>query len=117
VLELKAAQDAPKLEVYEDLVDTEALIPIKVAVNDLGIGLRKFYEFCRANGILKTRRSYGDEAHNLPYQKYIDKGYFEVKIKPWKNSLLGTEGVKHTAYLTGLGLTWMQGVLDKHNII
>jgi phage anti-repressor protein/phage antirepressor YoqD-like protein len=104
VLEIQAAQDAPKLEVYEGLIDTEQLVSMQTAANNLNVGLITLYSYLRKRKILKS--SHGQK--NLPYQTYIDRGYFEVKSKPYKNSITGSSGISFNTYVTGLGMAWLE---------
>ena len=110
VLLLKAKEDAPKLQIYEDLIDSDELVSFDIACKALDIGLRKLYEFLRENKIVSDQRG---ERYNIPYQGFIDRRYFEVKVKPWINPF-GDEGVKHTAYITGAGMIWLEKYLNKN---
>ena len=104
VLEIQAAEDAPKLEVYEGLIDTEQLISMQTAANNLNVGLITLYGYLRKMKILKS--SY--EQKNRPYQTYIDRGYFDVKSKSYKNSITGKSGISFSTYVTGLGMAWLE---------
>lgn len=50
---------------------TDTLISITDYANLLSVGRNKLFKFLRSNKILKS--------NNLPYQKYLNQGYFEVK--------------------------------------
>lgn len=104
VLEIQVAEDAPKLEVYAGLIDTEQLISMQTAANNLNVGLIVLYKYLRKQNILKS--SYSQK--NLPYQTYIDRGYFEVKSKTYNNSITGKSGISFSAYVTGLGMAWLE---------
>jgi len=100
----KIEEDAPKLEIYDGLIDTEELFSISTAANNLNIGLRKLYDYLRKNNIFKS----SGEQKNLPYQRYMDSKYFLVKSKPYHNSLTGKSGVGVKAYVTGQGMAWLE---------
>ena len=61
------------------------------------IGEKRLFGWLRANGYLIT----GGARHNVPYQKYIDNGYFEVTT----HTFAGTTGAhqRFTTKITGKG--------------
>jgi len=63
---------APKAEFFDAVTDSRDAIPMaEVAkVLDMGVGRNKLFEFLRYKKVL--------QANNVPYQKYIDNGYFRV---------------------------------------
>lgn len=69
-LALKVAQDAPKVEFFDTVTASTAEISLNDAAKVLGLGRNRMMKQMRADGILT--------AGNLPYQTYIDAGYFTV---------------------------------------
>ena len=70
-----AAENAkllPKAEFFDAVTDSKTAISIgEVAkVLDMGIGQNKLFAFLREKKIL--------DYHNIPYQEYIDRGYFRT---------------------------------------
>lgn len=70
-----AAENAkllPKAEFFDAVTDSKTAISIgEVAkVLDVGIGQNKLFAFLREKKIL--------DYHNIPYQEYIDRGYFRT---------------------------------------
>lgn len=71
-LNSKIEEDKPKVEFFDAVADSKDAISIGEVAKTLnmGIGRNRLFEILRNKGIL--------QADNLPYQKYIDAGYFRV---------------------------------------
>lgn len=70
-LELKQAEDRPKVEFYDDVTeskDTVDMGTVAKVLNIKGVGRNKLFEILRDKKILMS--------NNQPYQKYIDNGWF-----------------------------------------
>lgn len=72
MLEAKAQRDAPKVEFFDAVADSKTAIPMgEVAkILDRNIGRNKLFAILRKKKILM--------GSNIPYQTYIDAGYFRV---------------------------------------
>ena len=68
----------PKVDMYESFMDAHNNKTMKEVANSLfnGKGRNKLFKFLRDCKVLTSG--------NLPYQQYIDRGYFEVKQNPIK---------------------------------
>lgn len=73
-LETKIKEDKPKVDAYDQLMNSDVSISFGQFSRLIRIGRNKLFELCRENGILISK---GD-LRNAPYQRYIDAGYFEV---------------------------------------
>ena len=73
-LEDKIKEDKPKVDAYDQLMNSDVSISFGQFSRLIRIGRNKLFELCRENGILISK---GD-LRNAPYQRYIDAGYFEV---------------------------------------
>lgn len=72
-LELAKAQiesDKPKVEAFETLMDSKDAIDFLHFSKIIGIGRTTLFEELRDRGILNR--------NNIPYQQYVDSGYFRV---------------------------------------
>lgn len=71
-LALENKEMQPKAEFFDAVTDSRDAIPMaEVAkVLDMGIGRNKLFEFLRSRKVLQP--------DNVPYQRYIDSGYFRV---------------------------------------
>jgi anti-repressor protein len=89
----------PKAEVYEKIADSSNLISIGEAAKTLNIGLgrNRLFEKLRDLNILM--------GNNVPYQQYVDQGYFETKIKPITMGDITQD--KITTFVTGKGMIWL----------
>ena len=87
----------------ENLIDMNAMAKLARAER-IPIGRNKLYAVLRGMGILMT--------DNLPYQKYIDRGYFKVKESVFKTSAR-TKTYRQT-YVTGKGQLFVIGLLKKY---
>ena len=82
-LSAQIEEDRPKVEFADQVANTDALITIgtmaKVA-SDKGIamGQNRLFQFLRDMHILIDSE---DKRKNLPYQEYLDRGYFKVREK------------------------------------
>jgi anti-repressor protein len=101
VIELgeKISADAPKVAFAEAVRAIDGTCHIGKIAKVLGHGQNRFFKRLKADGILLE--------NNLPYQKYIDRGYFAViEQRPY----IDTRGVAHptfTAMVTGAGQVFL----------
>ena len=66
-------EQAPKVEFYNDVTGSETTAEIGTVAKILGfknVGRNILFDILRKQGILK--------ADNIPYQRYVDNGYFRV---------------------------------------
>jgi len=79
----------PKADFFDAVADSKTAIPMdQVAkVLDCGLGRNKIFELLRNNSILQY--------NNIPYQKYVDLGYFRVVeqsyVKPTGENCVNTK--------------------------
>ena len=70
-LQQKVALDAPKVEAFETFIDSQGLQTIGEVAKSLGVGRNTLFSFLRQNKVIgKT---------NVPYHRYIERGYFTLK--------------------------------------
>ena len=96
-LEAKAREDAPKVEFFESVAESKDAVEMKAVsstLNYVAVGRNKLFSILREQKVLQS--------NNIPYQKYIDAGYFRT-IETKKNC--GTEVrifIKTLVYQKGL---------------
>ena len=96
-LEAKAMEDAPKVEFFESVAESKDAVEMKAVsstLNYVAVGRNKLFAILREQKVLQS--------NNIPYQKYIDAGYFRT-IETKKNC--GTEVrifIKTLVYQKGL---------------
>ena len=88
-----------KISFADDVSEVTNLLSVNQVAKSFGTGRNKFYALLREEDILMSG--------NLPYQRYIDQGYFEVK-QVTKNGK-----VYSTTLVTGKGELWLHRKLDK----
>jgi prophage antirepressor-like protein len=75
-LEIKVEEDAPKVEFYDDVVDSTNLFNLTTTAKMLGLGVVKMCKVLRDAGVLFYQNNI-----NVPYQDQIDEKRFVVKMK------------------------------------
>lgn len=100
-------REAPKVEFYDSFVDAKELLTMEEAAKQLGMGRNKFMNYLR---IIKALTN-----ANLPVQRLIDDGKFEVKYTAWKTG--NKQGTQHTPMLTAKGLLLLKKRMVKDGII
>lgn len=86
----------------ENLIDMNAMAKLAIEEN-IPIGRNRLFHWLRENEILMS--------DNLPYQKYIDRGYFAVKESVFETGTM-TKTYQQT-YVTGKGQAFIIGRLRK----
>ena len=87
----------------DNLIDMNAMAKLARAEN-IPVGRNKLYSWLKRTGVLMS--------NNLPYQRYIDRGYFAVK-----ESVFEVNGLKKTyrqTFVTGKGQVFIIGLLKKY---
>ncbi len=100
--------DQPLVEFANQVAGTENLINMNAmaklaAEENIPIGRNRLFKWLRQNEILMS--------DNLPYQKYIDRGYFAVKELVFETGSM-TKTYQQT-YVTGKGQAFIIGRLRK----
>lgn len=75
-------EQAPAYEHGKQLLQSVNSITMKAAAGELNVGRTDLFAFCRYMGYLITGDEDTKANHNLPYQKYIKAGWFEIKPVP-----------------------------------
>lgn len=102
LLEVKIEKNKPKVAFYDDFAESK--------------GLKSFLTFSKLTGIgrnklmLKLREEHITTKNNLPYQKYVELGYFEVK-----ETLNGAFNYSQT-FITPKGVQWLQKILKLESL-
>lgn len=68
----------PKIELYNQCLSATNYLTMLQVAKILKHSRNKLFRFLRSEGVLMSK----GERHNLPYQNYIDIGYFTVVVKP-----------------------------------
>lgn len=88
----------PKAESFDHFISGENYQTVNVVAKTLGTGRNRLFAFMRQAGIVM--------GNNLPYQKFIDAGYFVVKEKP---ITMGDKTInKPQTYVTAAGVDWLR---------
>ncbi|MBR1603186.1 MAG: phage antirepressor KilAC domain-containing protein, partial [Synergistaceae bacterium] len=103
-LEAKVEQDAPKVLFADSVAASETSILIGdlaklIKQNGIDIGQNKLFEFLRNEGWLISRKG---SSYNMPSQKGMECGYFEIKERTVDNPD-GSIRVTRTPKVTGKG--------------
>ncbi|WP_338790490.1 phage regulatory protein/antirepressor Ant [Pseudomonas sp. AE27] len=109
-LEQQIAEDAEKVEFYNEVYERTDLINPSKTAKLFGTGRNRYLEYLRKHKILMSR----PHQQNMPYQRYMDAGYFEVKEGMCENPKTGERELKAHPLLTGKGLIWLQKFIAKH---
>lgn len=89
----------PKAAFHDAVNDASGAQSIQEVAKVLGTGQNRLFTWLRDQHILLPS--------NLPYQEYMDRGYFKVVERTWKDA----EGEPHLTtktLVTGKGLAWLQ---------
>lgn len=73
---------APKVEAFEALMHADGTYAVGAAAKLLGTGELRLFALLRERQVLMDKARSGTEHHNLPYQRYLDAGYFVVITRP-----------------------------------
>jgi phage antirepressor YoqD-like protein len=92
----KIVENAPKVEFAEQVYTSDDCISIgdfAKVINIPGLGRTRLFKKLRDLGILRI--------NNTPFQKFIERGYFEV------TEYASPAGIRFTTRLTGRGQLWL----------
>ncbi|MGK4040869.1 phage antirepressor KilAC domain-containing protein [Heyndrickxia oleronia] len=96
----------PKAKSFDTFIDGSNYQKMNDVAKALGYGRNKLYEFLREKKVLMK--------DNLPYQKYINIGYFTVKENPVKK---GSFIKNHSqTFVSSKGVDFINKLLNEHNI-
>lgn len=84
-------------------VEPNALLTMEQAAKLLGIGRTRLFDFVRAKGVFINHS-------NLPYQRFLDRGYFKVKTSTFIDTY-GREKTSTKALVTQPGLRYLQSLM------
>ena len=110
-LTAQVTEDAPKVQAYELLINSEGNVEMKDFADTLnikGLGRNNFIQLLRDRGVFTPdNRGVGC----TPYRRYIDAGYFDVNQKSTR------VGIKFYTVITPKGQDWMLKQLRKWEIL
>ncbi|SHO54377.1 phage antirepressor KilAC domain-containing protein [Vibrio quintilis] len=99
--EKQLAIAAPKVDFADRVAGVNKGIQIGNFAKAVGLGPRRIFQVLRNLNILMS----GGCRHNLPFQKYIDLGYFQVRQGTYEAR--GEQRISHTPLITGKGEQWL----------
>jgi anti-repressor protein len=101
IAEKTLADEQPKIALAERAICADGMQSLSVAAKELGVGRNKLFSILRDKKILM--------ATNVPYQSFIDRGYFKVKL----NTITRGDRVCSipVTHVTGKGLVYISSLL------
>ena len=98
-------EQQPKVEFYDDVAGSKDAVAMKEVAKVLGIkgmGRNKMFKFLRDRKIL--------DRNNMPYQEYVDRGYFRV-IEQRYNTNNGDIKITFTTLVYNKGIEYIRKLL------
>lgn len=102
----------PKVVAYDNLMDADGYATMNRAAKILGIGPNILFDILRTNKILMSN----GKDRNIPYQKYIDAGWFVIKVSSYSKKD-GSSGASSTTRVTTKGIIKLRENLVKYGYI
>ena len=99
----------PKGQFYDAVVQSETLLDlgeVSKLLNYKGLGRNNLFRYLRENGVLNNK--------NLPYQTYIDRGYFKIVESSWVNPSTKLVEVSIKTVMFQKGIDWLDKMLAEH---
>lgn len=96
--ESKVKEDAPKVALYDTAMSAKNNLTMMAVAKALDVGRNKLFALLREKKVLMQ--------NNLPYQSYIDRGYFEVRQYTITHFTSGLENKTQTM-VTPKGIGWI----------
>ena len=103
--QLLLEEQQPKVEFYDDVAGSKDAVAMKEVAKVLGIkglGRNKLFKFLRDKKIL--------DRNNMPYQEYVDRGYFRV-IEQRYNTNNGDIKITFTTLVYNKGIEYVRKLL------
>lgn len=104
----KIAQDAPKVEFYDNVAVAVGTQSVQDVAKEFGMGSTKFYKLLRDEKILMSHPN-----QNVPYQKHLNAGHFEVVVSEWKVQETSEVKLKPRPFVTSKVLIYLERRLNK----
>lgn len=101
-------EQAPKVEFYNDVTGSETTAEIGTVAKILGfknVGRNILFDILRKQGILK--------ADNIPYQRYVDNGYFRVIESKWNDYVTGDVKISFKTVVYQKGIEYIAKMLKE----
>jgi phage antirepressor YoqD-like protein len=102
---------APKAEFADRIASADKGVQLGNFAKSVGLGPRKIFSILREIKILMA----GGERHNLPFQEFIERGYFQVRQGSYEAN--GETRISHTPLITGKGEQWLTKKLIDFGIL
>lgn len=96
----------PKVEFHDAVADSVNRQTMQQIAKELNVGPNKLFDFLRKEEVLMD--------DNLPYQRYIDAGYFRVIMRQYTDQK-GEERISSRTFVTGKGAIYIQKLVKGHS--
>lgn len=104
-LETKVAEQAPKVEYADALLNADGTTLVRDVAKALGVGPKKLYEALKLKGVILP--------NNAPAAKYASAGYFKEGTHSYETNSRGTQ-IGHTPRVTGRGIEFLRRFIARH---
>lgn len=98
------ALNAPKVALYDTAMNAKNNHTMERVSKTVGYGRNKLFAFLRDKKVLRT--------NNLPYQEYLDRGYFDVRQYSITHTTSGIENKTQTL-VTPKGMAYIHKLLQE----
>lgn len=105
-LEKVIIEQSPKVALYDTAMSAKNNLPMNAVAKTLNIGRNKLFAFLRDQKVLMI--------NNLPYQRYVDTGYFEVRQYTITHFTSGLENKVQTM-VTPKGMAYIHNLLTERS--
>lgn len=105
----------PQAQQYQALMAADGTYSVSDAAKILGTGELRLFALLRQRGILMDKVRSGAEHHNMPYQQFIDRGYFTVKTGTRPSG--ETSKPTQTTRVTPKGLLWLERSMRQQQLL
>ncbi len=100
----------PKAAAFDEVVSSTGTMSVAQTAKILGTGEVRLFAILRSRGVLMSREVSGEANHHVPYQRHLDAGQFEIKVRTTTLSS-GRQILTSTTYVTGAGLEYIRKLL------
>lgn len=105
------SEQKPKVEFFDTVAESKTAVSMNDAAKSLNfnnVGRNKLFDILRTQKVLMS--------DNMPYQKYVDAGYFRVIEQKWT----GKDGMPQISYKTLVyqkGIDYIRKLLEKEGYV